>query len=531
MTPSRPAGAGGLDLLRVPVLGPFLRWRHSRTTLQLLLLAVAAVVILDGLFGPQLAPKNMAGILPWVHWRGLVALSLLVAGNLFCMACPFMLPRRLGKRLFPAAAHWPRALRSKWLAIGLLFLFLWAYEAWDLWASPLLTAWVALAYFAAAFAVDAVFRGAAFCKYLCPIGHFHFVNSLVSPLEVAIRDPGVCASCRTRDCIVGRYEEPRALAPGGGPAAAGTTGARGAGARAPSASWEAGPDPARDQGARRPGERGKLLQRGCELWLYQETKSGNMDCTFCMECIQACPYHNVGILARAPAGELWEDPLRAGVGRFSRRPDLAALALFLTFAAFMNALGMVTPVYALEAWLGAALGVRAEPVILGLLFLAGTVVLPSLLVALTAAASAGLSRSGRTVLQEATLYAYALVPVGFGMWSAHYLFHFLVGGLTIVPATQEYLAELGLPLLGTPSWSLGPLVPDSWLLPLELLLLELGLLFSLVVAYRIAARKLGGGPRAARAAAPWWALAALLSLAGVWLLLQPMEMRGTMLGG
>ena len=45
--------------------------------------------------------------------------------------------------------------------------------------------------------------------------------------------------------------------------------------------------------------------------------------------------------------------------RFSRRPDLAALALFLTFAAFMNALGMVTPVYALEAWLGA--GACAHP--------------------------------------------------------------------------------------------------------------------------------------------------------------------------
>jgi len=501
-----PAGAEAADLLRAPVLGPFLRWRHARTVLQFLLFGAAAVVVLDGLFGPQLAPKNMAGILPWVHWRGFVALGLLMAGNLFCMACPFMLPRRIAKRLLPAQRHWPKALRSKWPAIALLFLFFWVYEAFDLWATPWWTAWLTLAYFAAAFAIDGLFRGAPFCKYLCPIGHFHFVNSLASPLEVAIRDTEVCASCRTRDCIVGRYEEPRALAslpPDGHPPA----------------------------GPLRPHERGRLLQNGCELWLYQETKVGNMDCTFCMECIHACPYDNVGILTRPPASELWEDPLRAGVGRFSQRPDLAALAAFLTFAAFLNAFGMVTPVYAVESWLATVLGTTSDALVLGVLFLFGLVLVPALLVAGAAKASALLSASGRSVVAEATRYAYSLVPVGFGMWIAHYLYHFLVGGLAIVPASQEYLADLGLPLLGAPSWTLGPLVPEAWLLPLTLLFLELGLLVSMVVAYRIAQREVGPGPGALRASLPWCLLSILLSVAGIWLLLQPMEMRGTVLGG
>jgi hypothetical protein len=278
----------------------------------------------------------------------------------------------------------------------------------------------------------------------------------------------------------------------------------------------------------KPRERGKLLQNGCELWLYQETKVGNMDCTFCMECIQACPYDNVGILARAPAKELWEDPQRAGVGRFSLRPDLAALAAFLTFAAFMNAFGMVTPVYAVKAWMARALGTDSELLLLGILFLAGMVVIPALLVAAAARTSAFLTGSGRTVVQEATVYAYALVPVGFGMWIAHYLFHFLIGGLAIVPAAQEYLADLGFPLLGAPAWSLGPMVPDSWLLPIELLFLELGLLVSLVVAYRLGEREAGPGRPAFLAALPWGFLALVLSVAGVWLLLQPMEMRGTL---
>jgi hypothetical protein len=219
------------------------------------------------------------------------------------------------------------------------------------------------------------------------------------------------------------------------------------------------------------------------------------------------------------------------VGRFSLRPDLAALAVFLTFAAFMNAFGMVTPVYALEEWMARALGTTSEPFLIGVLFLAGMVVVPTLLVGGAAATSAVLSGSGRSVLQEATRYAYALVPVGFGMWIAHYLFHFLIGGLSIVPVTQEYLAFLGFSFAGVPQWALGPLVPETWLLPLELLFLELGLLVSLVVAFRIAAREVGPGRAAFKASAPWALVALLLSLAGTWLLLQPMEMRGTFMGG
>lgn len=501
---------GGRDLLKTPLLGTFLQWRHARSALQALLLGVAVLIILDGFFGPQLAPKNLAGILPWVHWRGFVALALLLAGNLFCMACPFMLFRRLARKILPGSRHWPRPLRTKWSALVLLFLFLWAYEAFDLWASPWLTAWLAVAYFIAAFVVDGFFRGAAFCKYLCPIGQFHFVNSLASPTEVAIRSSEVCAECRTRECITGVYEKPRALAgehvtDSGGAAAASRT-------------------------PRRMEDRGKLIQNGCELWLYQETKWGNMDCTFCMECIHACPYDNIGIFTRPPARELWEDPRRAGVGKFSERFDLAALALFLTFAAFMNAFGMVAPVYDLEAWMTGALGISSGPVVVGILFLAGMILIPGILVAAAARLSVALSGSGRSVVDEATRYGYGLVPLGFGMWIAHYLFHFLVGGLVLVPALQEYVADLGLPFLGSPAWSLGPLVPDSWLLPIELLFLELGLLVTLVVIYRIARREVGEGSRALRAATPWGGLALALSAAGIWLLLQPMEMRGTMMG-
>ena len=162
-------------------------------------------MIFDGLVGPQLAPKNLATVGAWLHYRGLVVLALLVAGNLFCMACPFMLPRQAGwwlrKRLGGEGRPLPRLLRNKWLAIGLVVAFFFCYEYFSLWATPWWTAWVALAYFAAAFVVDTIFRGAAFCKYVCPLGQFNFFGSLISPLEIKVRRPATCDTCRTKDCI------------------------------------------------------------------------------------------------------------------------------------------------------------------------------------------------------------------------------------------------------------------------------------------------------------------------------------------
>ncbi len=75
-----------------------LRARIFRRSLQIILLVIALMVIADGFLGPQIGPMNLAGVLPWVHWRGLTVLALLLAGNLFCMSCPFMLVRDVGRR-------------------------------------------------------------------------------------------------------------------------------------------------------------------------------------------------------------------------------------------------------------------------------------------------------------------------------------------------------------------------------------------------------------------------------------------------
>ena len=479
--PARQVSSPPFDLLRAPLVGPLLRHRRGRLLLQVPLLLLAAAMVLHGLLGPELAPRNLAALLTWVHYRGALVLVLLVAGNWFCYGCPFLLPRELARKLRMPTWRWPRALRGKWLAIALFVGVLFAYELFDLWGSPRWTAWLIVGYFAAALVVDALFRGAPFCKHVCPIGQFNFVASTASPLEVAVREPRVCGSCATKDCIRGRRDAA-----------------------------------------------GAVERRGCELALFQPRKVGNLDCTFCLDCVHACPHDNVGVLARLPAEELLGDPQRSGVGRLGKRPDLAALALVFTFGALLNAFGMVSPVYALEQWMADVTGIRVEWPLLGALFVVALVLEPALLLGLAALASRRASGARESLLAVATRWTWTLVPLGFGVWLAHYCFHFLTGIWTVVPVAQAAVADLGYPLLGAPRWGLGGL-PERVVYPMELGFLALGLLGSLGLAWRRAQQE---SPERARAVfAPWGALQVLLFATSIWLLSQPMEMRGTFLGG
>jgi ferredoxin len=474
----------GTDLLRWPILGSLLRWRRLRTTTQMVLLAVALIVIVHGLFGPQIAPKNLATVLTWIHYRGLLIGALLAAGNAFCGACPMILVRDLGRRLHRPHRHWPRWLGPKWIAVVLFVCVLFVYELFDLWALPAATAWLVIGYFAAALAVDLTFTGAAFCKHVCPVGQFNFITSTVSPMEVHARKLSVCRSCKTVDCIRGRRDE-----------------------KAPAV----------------------VVQRGCELALFVPSKVGNLDCTFCLDCVQACPRDNVAIGFRVPGEELADDRRRSAIGRLSRRPDLAALALVFTFGALLNAFAMIGPVYATERWLARALGTTSETPALALIFITALGVIPLALCAVAGSLTRLASASRLSVPQVVVRYAYALVPLGVGMWLAHYAFHFLTGVWTIVPVSQDAAIDaVGRAIFGEPSWRWLGMRPGE-VLPLQLGAILLGAVGSLVLVYRISERDHPGA--AGRAALSWMVMIACLVVLALWILAQPMEMRGTALGG
>ena len=111
-----------------------------------------------------------------------------------------------------------------------------------------------------------------------------------------------------------------------------------------------------------------LIQRGCELALFQPLKAGQHG-------LHLLP----GLRARLPARQRRNhkppcrertdgDPQRSGIGRFSQRKDISALVTVFTFGALLNAFGMVSPVYALEAWLSRKLHLSHQAPVLGLIF-------------------------------------------------------------------------------------------------------------------------------------------------------------------
>ena len=465
------------DLLRLPVLGTLLRARYGRQSLQAVSLLAMVVVIAHGIFGHPMASMNLAGVLPWNFVRAVGVLALLFVGNLFCMACPFTLPRELARRLGWARLRWPQWLRVKWVGVGLMLAFFFGYERFALWNSPARTAWLLIAYVGAAFVVDSVFQGASFCKYVCPIGQFNFVGALLSSTTLAVRSQATCSTCATRDCI-----------------------------------------------------RGNPQQRGCELELYLPQKRSNADCTLCMDCVKACPHDNIGILPRSMTQDVLEPEATSSVGRLSRRTDVAAVAVVVVFAAFGNAAAMVEPGSALLAGAGRRIPWLASD---GgsLIAVVAAALLAGALVWMAGALGRSL-RGGGTLRASFCQSALALVPLGMGMWAAHLLFHLITGVPSLLPLLQQSAQDFGWHGLGRPDWNVraGGLQGDG-LLQMQLLFLDAGLLLSLYLAWRSMGGASARWVRRLFAAAPLAVLAVALYALGFWLLLAPMQMRGMMMMG
>jgi hypothetical protein len=253
-----------------------------------------------------------------------------------------------------------------------------------------------------------------------------------------------------------------------------------------------------------------------------------MDCTACLDCVHACPKDNIGIIAVPPWRNLTSDALQSGVGKYSQRFDLAVVITLLTFSAFANAAGMVAPVLRWEEEIKIVWGFSSTFPVVTLFYLFTLILLPTIFIWLASTFSIRWGHSQMSKKQVFAQFAVSLAPLGFGMWLAHLLFHLFTGSHTFIPVFQRVISDLGWPVLGTPHWGI-----RSWafpgLLKMELLLLDLGFLLSLFVAWKRAAHiSLSSTMLRLRTFFPWGILILLLYCIGMWILFQPMDMRGTM---
>src|SRR5262249_694598 len=110
-------------------------------------------------------------------------------------------------------------------------------------------------------------------------------------------------------------------------------------------------------------------------------------------------------------------------------------------------------------------------------------------------------------------FSLALVPLAAGMWAAHFLFHFLMGWKSAWPVFQRGVGDLGLALANQRSSSgLGFSVDNVRIL--QTLLLDIGLLATLYLGWRVARVYAPKLRLAFRVMAPWSAVAVVLYLFG-----------------
>ncbi|MBC7711690.1 MAG: hypothetical protein H7177_00020 [Rhizobacter sp.] len=413
---------------------------------QILLLVFSILLISEGLWGSAFAPKNLTTLFVWVHYRGLLVFLILLLGNFFCMSCPFIFVRNCLRVFISPKKLWPKKLQNKWAGIFFFTAVLFCYEYFHLWSQPAMTAYLIIAYFVVAIIIDLTFKKAAFCKYLCPIGQFNFLSSTISPKTVAAKNLSVCDSCTTIECLKGVVVE------------------------------------------------NKIIKRGCETHLLMPKKIGNLDCTFCMDCVEACPYDNIALKSVTPTEELWSDHHRSGVGTLSKRPDILFLIIVFTFGALLNAFSMVAPAYELQSFFTDVFNIKSQFILLLIVFIIFLIAAPLIII----------PKKQKQLIPS-------LLPLGFSIWLAHYSFHLLTGIFTFIPLLTK---------ISIPTQYMG--MPVRLVTPIQYGFLILGFAGSIIVTFMMNESK--------RIRFRWISAHLIILLAAIWIMSLPMEMRGTFIG-
>lgn len=280
--PSQRQGAvqpGGFDLLR---FSPVRRLFASPTyplAFQILSLAVLLLVFIFAWIGPPMGENNFAVVVTWKLWWLTLPLSFVFFGRLWCGVCPIGAVAASAQRIpFPGRRDPGQVLvrYGTWI-MGALFLALfWLGTLWHICCWPTATAAVLLLLVLGAGVMGFLFRGRAWCRFVCPLGVLSGLYSMTA--VVALRSQkGVCLG----NCTLSKKQTLQ-------------------------------------------GE----MER-CPLYELPMAMDTNRHCNLCGECVKGCHLGSMQLLVRPPGSELWQ----------LKRPLLAeaVFAVILTGVALVEA--------------------------------------------------------------------------------------------------------------------------------------------------------------------------------------------------
>ena len=205
-----------LSLSQLPVVGPLFTYLMNHTWVQLSLkMLVAATFLLimaAGVFGTQIASKNVATVLTWNIWWTCIVFIVFFVGTSWCGICPWdtfsnLITRQKiwlrSKNRFRLNITVPKKFRNVWLAFAFFLFFTWLEIGFGLTEDPFNTAMLCLFISILAVAGMLFYEDRAFCRYACPVGRTIGFYSQLSPVELRAVDSNVCKDCKSLACYHG----------------------------------------------------------------------------------------------------------------------------------------------------------------------------------------------------------------------------------------------------------------------------------------------------------------------------------------
>ncbi len=383
------------DLLTtIPVLKRILKSRAFQPVMMFITLPVFLLAILTGLFGTPAGSRNFGIIFVWIVWWALLIIIMVpFLGRAWCAICPIPAPgewlqrrgiiNRVPGKLRTLKLRWPRRLKNIWLQnFGFLGV---AIFSTIILTRPSVSAWVLLGFLLAGMVLSILYEKRVFCRYVCPVGGFIGLYSMVSPVELRVADPELCATHTPKDCIVGS-----------------------------------------DKGY------------GCPWMVYPGSLTRNTYCGMCTECLKTCPHDNIVLNLR----RLGSDLLVAN----ERHLDEAYKAFIMLGCALLYSAVLLGPWGWVKGW--ANMDSLSHWLLYAAGFLTGVLVILPGVFWLSTAAARQISRSTASLKRLFIDFAYALVPLGLAAWIAFSLSFVFTNGSYALPVLSDPFGW-GWNLLGT----------------------------------------------------------------------------------
>lgn len=386
----------------LPVLRTILKSRVFQPVMMLIMLFFFAVSILAGLVGTPAGNRNFGIVFVWIVWWALLMIILVpFFGRLWCTVCPIPAPgewlqrrgiiNRTAGRLSTLRWRFPKRLRNMWLQ-NFGFLSVAIFSAIIL-TRPTISALVLLGFMVSGVVLSVLYENRVFCRYVCPVGGFIGLYSLVAPLELRVVDSQVCATHTPKDCLTGNE-----------------------------------------------------FGYGCPWMVFPGNLTRNAYCGMCLECIKTCPKNNVVINLRPFGADL--------LVAKERRLDEAYKAFIMLGCALLYSAVLLGPWGWLKNWANmdtlphwmayASAFVTINLLILPLLFAA--------MVWLSREFSGQMLPFRRVYVD----YAYGLIPLGLAGWIAFsFGFVFINGSYALAVLSDPF--GWGWNLFGTTNTAWKPL--------------------------------------------------------------------------